>query len=469
MRYYKKIKMKPKIDYEKIFKKLTGNGCEYAEIYHENVKSTILQKDAGRFEKLQSGTDEGIGLRIIRNFLTYYTFTNNIDQKSIEELAETLSSLSVSEKSNTVNVFPQDITPVSHKIIIPPETRSIKDKIAIVEKADSAARGYDRRVISVNVNYIETEKEITIFNNRNGAVSENRTYTSFLVHIIVTDGKNYETGYNVEGGLLGFELFEKNPPDEIAVRAVRQALGLLSAPYAPAGRMTVVLGSEAGGTMIHEAVGHGLEADHIQDKSSVYAGKLGTQVASPLITVIDDPTLPNRRGSYSFDDEGVPAQRKVLIDNGILRDFMYDILTAMKDGRKSNGNGRRESYRHRPIPRMSNTFIAPGKHNPEEIIRSVENGLYVKKMGGGEVNTLTGDFVFHVMEGYRIEKGKIGEMVKGATITGNGPEILKSIDMVGNDLGFGIGTCGKEEQGVPVADAQPTLRVPEMIVGGMAN
>jgi TldD protein len=457
------------LDYEKIFKKLTKNGCEHAEVYHEEVTSTIIQKEAGRFEKLQTGTDAGLGIRLIKGHRTFYSFTNFIDQKSIEEHARELSSLSVSEKSNIINVLPGELSPVSHQVVIPPKEKSVEDKIRIVERADSTAKKYDSRIVSVNVNYIETEKRINIFNLKKEPISEIRTYTTLLVHVVATDGRVIETGYNVEGGLVGFELFEQNPPEEIALNAVRQAISLLSAPYAPAGKMVVVLGSDAGGTMIHEAVGHGLEADHVQDKSSIYAGKKGEMVASPLITVVDDPTIPNKRGSYTHDDEGIPGQRKVLIEKGILKDFMYDVLTAMRDGKSSNGNGRRESYRHRPIPRMSNTLIAPGEHDPDEIIRSVEKGLYVKKMGGGEVNTLTGDFVFHVMEGYRIEKGKIGEMVKGATITGNGPEILKSIDMVGNDLGFGIGTCGKEEQGVPVADAQPTLRVPEMIVGGIAE
>jgi TldD protein len=190
-------------------------------------------------------------------------------------------------------------------------------------------------------------------------------------------------------------------------------------------------------------------------------------VASPLITVIDDATMPGKRGSFRFDDEGTPAERTILVAEGILKNYMYDILTGMKDGVNSTGNGRRESYRYKPIPRMTNTIIAPGKDDPEDIIRSVEKGLFVKKMGGGQVNTVTGDFVFEVQEGYLIEKGKVSEPVRGATLTGNGPEVLKAIDMVGNDLGFSIGTCGKDSQGVPVSDGMPTVRIPEMVVGGI--
>jgi TldD protein len=232
--------------------------------------------------------------------------------------------------------------------------------------------------------------------------------------------------------------------------------------------MPVVLSSEAGGTMVHEAIGHGLEADLVQAGVSVYRGRLGEKVASELVTVVDDATLPYARGSFAFDSEGSPAQRTVLVENGVLKGYMYDRLSAMKDGCASTGNGRRESYRHRPIVRMTNTLIASGLSAPEEILASVKSGLFVKRMGGGQVNTVSGDFVFQVSEGYLIENGSIGEPVRDATLTGNGPEVLKKIAMVGNDLGFAIGTCGKDGQGVPVADAQPTLLIAGITVGGAA-
>jgi TldD protein len=252
----------------------------------------------------------------------------------------------------------------------------------------------------------------------------------------------------------------------VAEMAARRSRLMLSARKAPMGRMPVVLSSEAGGTMIHEAIGHGLEADLAQQGLSVFSEKVGEKVASPLITVVDDPTLPQRRGSYAFDDEGVPSRKTVLVQDGILKGYLYDRLTAMKDGTGSTGNGRRESYRNKPIPRMSNTLILPGTSKPEEIIRSVEKGLLVRKMGGGQVNTVNGDFVFEVSEGYLIENGYVTEPIRGAILTGNGPQVLREIDRVGDDLGFGIGTCGKEGQGVPVSDAQPTLRIPEIVVGG---
>jgi len=220
--------------------------------------------------------------------------------------------------------------------------------------------------------------------------------------------------------------------------------------------------------MVHEAIGHGLEADLAQAGLSVYAGKVGQQVASPLVTVVDDATLPHARGSFFFDDEGTPAQRTVLVEDGILKGYLYDRLSAFKDGCRSTGNGRRESYQAKPIVRMTNTLIAPGEALPEAIIAGVEQGLLVRKMGGGQVNTVNGDFMFEVSEGYLIEKGQVGEPVRGATLTGNGPEVLRRVARVGNDLGFGIGTCGKDGQGVPVSDAQPTLLIEQITVGGAA-
>ncbi|HOV43818.1 MAG TPA: TldD/PmbA family protein, partial [Syntrophothermus lipocalidus] len=255
---------------------------------------------------------------------------------------------------------------------------------------------------------------------------------------------------------------------EVARKAAKRALLMLEARPCPAGRMPVVMSSEAGGTMVHEACGHGLEADLVQKGLSVYRGKLGQKVASECVSVIDDATLPGNYGSFCFDDEGVKAVRKVLIDRGVLVEYMYDRLTARKENRQSTGNGRRESYQYKPIPRMTNTFIAPGRDDPESIVKSTSRGLLVRKMGGGQVNTTNGDFVFEVQEGYIIENGEIKYPVRGATLIGNGPEALNNIDMVGSDLEFAIGQCGKDGQGVPVSDAQPTIRIRELTVGGTA-
>ncbi|WP_461832595.1 TldD/PmbA family protein, partial [Aquifex sp.] len=284
-----------------------------------------------------------------------------------------------------------------------------------------------------------------------------------------SDGNVLQRGYESLGGRKGFEIFNETPPEEVAEKAAKRALLMLNAKPAPAGTFTVVMSSQAGGTMIHEAVGHGLEADLVQQGLSVYAGKLGEKVASELVTVVDDATLPSHNGSFTVDDEGVPAKRKVLIKDGVLVGYMYDRLRAMKDGVESTGNGRRQSYAHVPIVRMTNTFIDKGKDNPEDIIRDTKKGILVVKMGGGEVNTVTGDFMFEIMEGYIIENGEITYPIRGATLIGNGPKALQDVDAVGYDLGWAIGTCGKDGQGVPVTDAQPTIRIRKLTLGGVES
>ena len=338
----------------------------------------------------------------------------------------------------------------------------------MVKEANRVARAVDKRIIQVRVVYWDWVRSMAVVNSLGEWVEEERTGVLLLCSAVSKEGEVIQTGYEPVGGSSGLEIFDETPAEYVAETAARRALLMLGARRAPGGKMSVVLSSEAGGTMIHEAVGHGLESDLALQKLSVYSDKVGETVASPLVTVMDDGTIPYKRGSSFYDEEGTPAQKTVLIEKGVLKGYMFDRLSAMKAGgsASSTGNGRRQSYHHRPIPRMTNTIIAPGQSDPAGIVRSLEKGLLVRKMGGGQVNTVNGDFVFEVTEGYMIEKGKVGEAVRGATLTGNGPEVLKNIDMVGTDLGFGIGTCGKDAQGVPVADAQPTLRIPEIVVGG---
>ena len=317
------------------------------------------------------------------------------------------------------------------------------------------------------VNYSDKLKIFTVINSNGTFVKEKRPYTVIGLRIIASSANEIQTGYDSIGGVAGFSVLDAVKVEELSRRTAERSVRMLHADRAPAGRMTVVTSSEAGGTFIHESIGHSLEADLVQKGiSDIYAGKLGMKVASEIITVVDDATVAGRMGSFVYDDEGYPAKKNVLVHRGVLKNYMYDYLSAKKDNAASTGNGRRQSYRHIPIPRMTNTMIMPGNKKPQEIIEAVENGIYVKKMGGGQVDTANGNFVFNVEESYRIVKGKIGSMVRGAILIGNGPVILKSIDMVGDDLGFGMGVCGKDGQGVPVGDAQPTLRIPEITVGG---
>ncbi len=449
-----------------ILKRSLKNGGDFADIFCEDVSATSIVCEEGKIEHIIAGIDVGAGVRTITNGKTAYAYTNSLTDEGLMEVAEAVSCATrgncFEHDLNLLKKEPKRETGVNHAL----QEVSLDDKVGLVRLADKVARSVDSRIKQVKVVYRDSMRRIATANTNGEIVYDQRIATLFLVQIVAVQNELIQTGYEPRGACMGFELFQENPPAEIAETACRRALMMLEARKAPGGRMPVVLSSDAGGTMIHEAIGHGLEADLAQTGFSVYSGRVGEQVASSLVSVVDDPTLPLRRGSYCFDDEGVIAQRTTLVEKGVLKGYLYDFLTAMKDGISSTGNGRRESYRSRPLPRMSNTFIVPGDMEPEAILRDTQKGLFVKKMGGGQVNTVNGDFVFEVTEGYLIESGKVGEPVRGATLTGNGPDVLNAIDMVGSDLGFGIGTCGKEGQGVPISDAQPTLRIPEIVVGG---
>ena len=458
--------LKLEMDPGQVLSKALSRGGDFADIYVEESRSCSIVCEDKRIEKVIYGSDAGLGIRVIHQGRSFYGYNNELSFGAALSLAD-LVSQGVTEASSAKQIS------ISRKesaerlpIKLPPDEVELADKVSLVKRASEAAWAMDGRTLQVTVTYRDSLKRIAIANSEGSLLFEERLSTVFMVQVVARKGELVQTGYEAKGGTLGLELLEQEPPEKVAEVAVGRALLMLEARPAPAGKMPVVLSCQAGGTMVHEAVGHGLEADLAQQGLSVYSGKKGEQIASTAISVVDDATLPYRRGSFAFDDEGTAAQRKLLIDRGVLVNFMYDRLTAAKDKVSSTGNGRRESYRHRPIPRMTNTMILPGTASPEEIIRATERGVLVKKMGGGQVNTVTGDFVFEVMEGYLIENGKQGEPIRGATLTGNGPQVLNLIDMVGDDLGFAIGTCGKEGQGVPVSDAQPTLRIPEIVVGG---
>lgn len=454
------------ISLEKALGKLSKRGSEFSDIFIEKTITNSLVWEDEKLEKIVCGRDMGMGLRAIFNKKTAYAYTNEINDRSLEELLDFVtSSVTLTDGEAHISLIKTPPS-INHKFFQIPEEIPIERKIALIMNADRVARKKDRRIKQVRIIYRDVTQKLFIANTEGKITEEFRIYTSFVIQVVASSDGILQTGYERVGALSGFEIFEEHPAEIIAETAANRALLMLTARKAPAGGMPVVISSEAGGTLIHEAIGHGLEADHVQEGHSIFAGKVGERVASPLVTVIDDGTIPNRWGSFSFDDEGTPSQKTILVENGILKGFMYDILTAMKDGVASTGNGRRESYHHKPIPRMTNTYIAPGESSPDEIIKSLEKGILVKKMGGGQVNTITGDFVFEVDEAYLIEKGKISDPVRGAVLTGNGPEILMAIDMVGNDPGFSIGMCGKDGQGVPVSDGMPTIRIPEKIVIG---
>ena len=456
------------MDISRILQRALLNGGEFADIYFEEGSATTVSCEDGRIERVIAGSDRGVGIRVIADLRTAYAYTNDVTEKALLDLAETVSR-AVRGKTfcGAIDLRNRQLGP-GFPILEPPGGVPLEQRVALVQEADRAARSLDSRVRQVSVTYRDGSSRAQIANSLGDFVETNRTGVVFAVQVIAADDGVMQTGYEPVGGFCGLEILRRHPPVEIAEAAARRSLLMLGARKAPGGAMPVVLSAEAGGTMVHEAIGHGLEGDLVEAGVSMYTGKAGTRVASPLVTVIDDATIPNARGSFSFDDEGVPAQKTVLVEDGILKGYLYDRLSAMKGGTLSTGNGRRESYAAKPIVRMTNTLIAPGQTPPEEVIREATRGLLVRKMGGGQVNTVTGDFVFEVTEGYLIENGQVTEPVRGATLTGNGSAVLQNVVRVGSDLGFGIGTCGKDGQGVPVADAQPTLLISEITVGGAA-
>jgi TldD protein len=342
-------------------------------------------------------------------------------------------------------------------------------KVELLTRADDAARSEGGAVRQVSVSYADSRRQILVANSDGLLATDDQVRTRFMVHAVATGDTGMQTGYEGPGGTVGFELYEEVDVEEVARTAARRALSMLRARPAPTGTVPVVLRRGAGGVLFHEACGHGLEADLVGKEASVFRGQVGEQVASPLVTLVDDGTYAKEWGTYAIDDEGHPAQRNTLIEDGALTDYMWDLLRARKEGRQSSGNGRRQSYHHLPMVRMTNTYVLAGEDDPEEIIRQTPHGIYCVQLGGGQVNTATGDFVFGMTEAYTIENGEVTEPVRAANLIGNGPEVLRAIDAVGNDFDTWAGTCGKDGQGVPVSAGQPTLRVAAMTVGGTAR
>src|SRR5262249_30783466 len=332
-----------------------------------------------------------------------------------------------------------------------------------------AARAGSGSVRQVTASYADARRRVLIANSDGLLVEDERVRTRFGVSCVAVGDTGMQTGNEAPGRTVGFEIFDEIDPEEVARVAARRAVTMLAARPAPSGKLPVVLRRGAGGVLFHEACGHGLESGLVAPDASVFKGRVGEQVASPLVTLVDDGTWAREWGTYAVDDEGAPAARNVLIDHGVLTDYMWDLLRARKAGRASSGNGRRETYQHLPMVRMTNTFLLPGDDDPDAIVRDTEHGLYCVALGGGQVDTATGDFVFGVTEAYMIEQGEITEPVRAAQLIGNGPETLRLVDAVGNDFDTWAGTCGKDGQGVPVSSGQPTLRVAELTVGGTAG
>lgn len=453
----------------RILEEALRHGGDWAEVYVEKKQNSSVFCEDSRIEKINQGFEQGVGIRVVRGERTAYVSSNQLDESDLLKAAR-MAGQSVRGSGNLDKCIQLDKA-VRQNIAGQaryPEAIDIDKKVELVMSADRAARGCGAEIRQVSIGLADLSKSVQIANSWGEVIEEQVNRVRWMINAIAARDSLIQTGSASSGGTSGWELLNRASITEQASQAAWLALKMLDAEPAPAGRMPVVMAAQAGGTMVHEACGHGLEADLVQKGLSVYSRK-GAVVAAPGVSVVDDPTLAGRYGSYRFDDEGSPARPTYLIRDGILEDYLYDRVCAGREGRRDSCNGRRESYQHKPIPRMSNTMIMPGEDDPGEIIRSTRSGLLVKKMGGGQVNTINGDFVFDVQEGYLIKNGQIGPPVRGATLTGNGPQVLMNIDRIGSDLGFGIGVCGKDGQGVPVADAQPTIRIKELVVGGTAG
>lgn len=444
---------------------------DFSDIYLEESHSLALRWEDGRIQSATNLAESGVGLRFLQEKETRFGHLDSSKPLSADLSTDFRANMAHFQKQlgtglKTHKVVPSMSTTLSsHAVKKPLNDFSLQDKTKLVERAFKAITPTPF-IRQVAMNFGEKIKRVGYLNSEGHSFLEKRTYVVFSVTVTVERDGDLQTAYESLGGLCGFEIFDGGKVEALAQMVSARAHAKLDAPKAPLGEMPVVICAEAGGTLIHEAVGHSLEADAVLEGTSPsYLGKVGQVVANSKLTVYDNPTVTGARGAFYFDDEGVPSEATRLIENGVLRDFMYDRMSARLAGRASNGHGRRESYAHKPIPRMSNTYIAPGPDDPKKIIDSFQNGLLVTRMGGGQVNTANGDFVFEVEEGFHVVNGK-RQMVRGATLLGNGPQVLLSIDQVGSDHGWSIGTCGKEGQGVPVSDAIPTIHIQKLVVGG---
>lgn len=440
-------------------------GGEFADLYAERRLTTSLNLEDGRLERSSTGIDLGASVRVIRGRNVSFVSTDRIDEESLLEAAR-LAGEGLSDGGGGVKRLSLASRPAEHPVEKPPSSVAAREKAALLKAADEAARAAGPEIVQASCNYSDVVNEVLIANSEGVMAEDERTRVRMSVQVVGVRGDVTQTGFESAGAHRGMELFDGHDPASLGRTAAAKALTMLDSRPAPSGKMTVILHRGFGGVLFHEASGHGLEADAIEKGASVFAGRIGEKVASELVTLIDDGTIVNEWGSSSFDDEGVPTRRNILIEKGILKGYIYDRLRAMNAGVEPTGNGRRQSYRHTPIPRMTNTFIGSGGSSPEEIFASTGRGFFAKTLSGGQVDPATGDFVFGVSEGYLVENGEIRTPLRGATLIGNGLVALNNIDMVADDFEMHIGVCGKDGQGVPVGSGQPTLRIRDLTIGG---
>ena len=445
-------------------------GAEFAEVFAEDKRSTSAGLDDGRIEQVTSGRDRGAGIRVVKGDTTGFAHTADLSEKGLLAAAEAAAAAASQGGGGvrTVTLTRRAGTAVNTVERYPDEIAKA-DKVELLQRVNEAARSAGASIVQVSAGYGDSRRRILVANT-DGVLAEDEQVRALIRMSVVASGDTgMQTGYQSAGQTVGFEMFDSVDVEQLARDAARQAITKLRARPAPSGSLPVVIKQGSGGVLFHEACGHGLEADLVGKGASVYRGRSGELVASPLVTLVDDGTMSREWGAIGIDDEGHPSQYNVLIQDGVLTDYMWDYLRARKEGHAQSGNGRRQSYMHLPMVRMTNTYVLNGTSEPDDIVRATEYGVYVAHLGGGQVNTASGDFVFGMTEAYLIENGEITEPLREGNLIGNGPQVLQEIDMLGNDFAMGNpGTCGKDGQGVPVGDGQPTLRVKSLTIGGTA-
>ncbi len=455
---------------ERVLAHALRHGGDFAEVFVEDKRSTAISLDDRRVEELSSGHDKGAGIRVVSGETTGFAHTADLSERGLLAAAETAAAVARSSAPGARQVELGDRRLVDGtRAEILPEGIGKAAKVDLLRRADDAARSTQQAIVQVSAGYGDSRRRILVASSEGLLASDDQVRTRFSVVCVASGDSGMQTGYESRAHTVGFELFDRFSVEDAARTAAGRAVAKLSARPAPSGVVPVVIKSGTGGILFHEACGHGLEADHVVKDASAYRGKLGELVASPLVTLVDDGTPVDQWGTAVIDDEGHPAQRNILIENGVLTDYMWDYLRGRRSGRASSGNGRRQSYQHLPMVRMTNTYLLAGTDDPDEIVAQTPYGVYVAKLGGGQVNTATGDFVFGMTEAFLIEDGRITEPLRDANLIGNGPDVLRKIDAVGNDFDMSPGTCGKDGQSVPVGCGQATLRITGVTVGGTAG
>ncbi|MGE5707505.1 MAG: TldD/PmbA family protein [Bacteroidota bacterium] len=450
----------------RVLDRALSRGADFAELFVEDRYNSVIHYLGSRVKDILSGEDRGAGLRVHYGVKEIFASTNDLTEEGLLKVADAVAQSQTGNVQGTCREWTLTEVSYPHTFSVHPGSVPTEEKIALLKKADEAARSVDPRVTQVDLSLSERVQEVLIANSEGLWVKDFRPYVRVAITAIASNGKETQTGTESPGCLSGYEFIQELPVEELAKNAGRIAVTMLDADYAPSGKMPVIIESGFGGVIFHEACGHSLETTSVAKEASIFCGKVGEQIASSCVTAIDDGTMINEWGSSVIDDEGNFTQRTVLIENGVLQSYMVDRLGGKKTGYEPTGSGRRESYRYAPTSRMRNTFLAPGESTLEDMLEGVSFGLYAKKMGGGSVEPSTGDFNFAVQEGYLIRDGKIAEPVRGATLIGNGADILMKIDRVGKELKQAQGMCGSKSGSVPVNVGQPAIRVSEIVVGG---